>query len=117
MYPRQALKPLLSLLIIGVFCIPVLTVSGEKSVNTKGTETLNVPVKAKSNQAVRHPKRGMSMKQVRKHYGEPKSVRKSKGKVKKLWPRITVWNYGQYSVYFERHIVLHTVVHLSLIHI
>lgn len=58
-----------------------------------------------------YPTRGMSMKTVKAHYGAPYSVHKSAGPVKKRWPRITVWNYGGFSVYFERNTVLHTVVH------
>lgn len=58
-----------------------------------------------------YPKRGMSMAQVRKHFGQPQSTRESRGKTRKNWPRITVWNYGKFSVYFERTRVLHTVVH------
>ncbi len=62
-------------------------------------------------QKTAYPKHGMGMKQVRKSYGKPQSVRVSQGKVKKKWPRITVWNYHTFSVYFERGRVLHTVVH------
>lgn len=58
-----------------------------------------------------YPTRGMSMKAVKAQYGTPYSVRKSAGPVKRQWPRITVWNYGGFSVYFERKTVLHTVVH------
>ena len=58
-----------------------------------------------------YPSRGMKMSSVKAQYGAPASVRVSKGKVKKQWPRITVWNYGNFSVYFERKTVLHTVVH------
>ena len=58
-----------------------------------------------------YPTRGMSMANVKAQYGAPQSVRLSNGKVKKKWPRITVWNYGNFSVYFERSTVLHTVVH------
>jgi hypothetical protein len=57
-----------------------------------------------------YPQRGMKMSSVKAHYGAPHSVRVSKGKVKKQWPRITVWNYGTFSVYFESKTVLHTVV-------
>lgn len=57
-----------------------------------------------------YPTRGMNMSAVKAQYGEPQSVRQSAGKVKKQWPRITVWNYGSFSVYFERKTVLHTVV-------
>lgn len=58
-----------------------------------------------------YPNRGMSMNSVKAQYGQPYSVRQSAGPVKKQWPRITVWNYGGFSVYFERSTVLHTVVH------
>ncbi len=58
-----------------------------------------------------YPNRGMSMSNVKAQYGEPQSVRQSANPVKKRWPRITVWNYGRFSVYFERSKVLHTVVH------
>ena len=61
------------------------------------------------------PTRGMTMKRVRKLYGKPIKIHKSKGIVKHNWPRITRWEYGGYSVYFERHIVLHTVVHKKLV--
>lgn len=57
-----------------------------------------------------YPNRGMSMNSVRAQYGEPQSVRQSAPPVKKRWPKITVWNYGTFSVYFERSTVLHTVV-------
>lgn len=57
-----------------------------------------------------YPSRGMSMKTVKAQYGEPQSVHQSAGPVKKQWPRITVWHYQGFSVYFERRTVLHTVV-------
>lgn len=58
-----------------------------------------------------YPTRGMKMSSVKAQYGQPHDVRVSSGKIKKKWPRITVWNYGKFSVYFERSTVLHTVVH------
>ncbi len=58
-----------------------------------------------------YPSRGMSMNGVKAQHGEPQSVRQSADPVKKRWPRITVWHYGRFSVYFERQTVLHTVVH------
>lgn len=58
-----------------------------------------------------YPHNGMSMSSVKAQYGEPQSVRQSADPIKKRWPRITVWNYGTFSVYFERRTVLHTVVH------
>jgi len=61
--------------------------------------------------AAGYPTRGMDMHSVKAEYGKPDSVRQSANPVKKKWPRITVWNYGKFSVYFERSTVLHTVVH------
>ena len=58
-----------------------------------------------------YPRRGSSMQQVRKRFGKPHSVKVSQGKIKKKWPKITVWNYGSYTVYFERNRVLHTIIH------
>ncbi len=110
----QTPKYLLSLLL----CIPLYANTAnaaDKSVHSDTAATVKVqPVKQTKTAAATktgYPKRGMTMKQVRRHYGKPHSARKSVGKVKKKWPRITVWNYGKFSVYFERHITLHTVVH------
>lgn len=75
------------------------------------TALLCLPFMTQSAFAADYPVRGMKMDAVKAQYGEPQSVRLSKGKVKKQWPRITVWNYGKFSVYFERKTVLHTVVH------
>lgn len=122
MFPKQYLKPLLVTVCSTLLCVPLTLYGGEKSSADKATDNIKVPpvktktqtkpqAKAKPKHQSHYPKRGMSMQQVRKSYGEPQSVRKSKGKVKKKWPRITVWNYGAYSVYFERKTVLHTVVH------
>ena len=61
--------------------------------------------------AVNYPVRGMSMSSVRAQCGEPHTIQTSKGQVKAKWPRITIWNYGSFSVYFEHGKVLHTVVH------
>lgn len=57
------------------------------------------------------PQRGNSMKKVLKHYGKAKRITRSKGRVSKKWPRITRWEYGRFTVYFEKHTVLHTVIH------
>ncbi len=51
------------------------------------------------------PKRGMSMDAVLKHYGEPASKTAAVGE-----PPITRWTYPNFIVFFEHHIVLHTVV-------
>lgn len=74
-------------------------------------DIISVTPDAKVVKTQKIPTRGMSMKTVRKQYGKPNHIHKSKGRVKHNWPRITRWEYNGYSVYFERHTVLHTVVH------
>lgn len=55
------------------------------------------------------PRKGMTMRQVLKQFGKP---------VKHLTPidnpPITRWIYPKYTVYFEEHYVIHTVVHSSI---
>lgn len=107
---RQTPKLFLSLLL----CLPVVVSAASESVNSDSAISTKVqPVKQAASviSVGQYPKRGMTMKQVKKQFGQPQSVRQSAGKVKKQWPQITVWNYGKFSVYFERQIALHTVVH------
>ena len=52
------------------------------------------------------PVRGMTKNAVRKQYGEPTGKKAAVGK-----PPISRWDYPGYSVFFEHHIVLHTVAH------
>ncbi|HFC91546.1 MAG TPA: hypothetical protein ENJ51_01900 [Leucothrix mucor] len=61
-------------------------------------------------QNINIPKRFSTMKSVLKHYGKAKRVTRSRGRPTKKWPRITRWEYGRFTVYFEKHIVLHTVM-------
>jgi hypothetical protein len=74
--------------------------------------TLAVSSYAKTTpQNINIPKRFSTMKSVLKRYGKAKRVTRSRGRPTKKWPRITRWEYGKFTVYFEKHIVLHTVVH------
>ncbi len=50
------------------------------------------------------PQRGMTMDEVRQHFGEPMESRGPVGD-----PPITTWNYGDFIVVFEGKYVLHTV--------
>ena len=54
------------------------------------------------------PARGMTKSEVRKRYGEPSSKKAAVGQ-----PPISRWDYPGYSVFFEHHIVLHTVIDKS----
>jgi hypothetical protein len=66
---------------------------------------------ANTEKATSIPERGYSMKKVLRYYGKAKRITRSKGRASKKWPRITRWEYGNFTVYFEKHIVLHTVIH------
>lgn len=57
-------------------------------------------------QSANAPVRGMTKSEVRRRFGEPVSRKGPVGD-----PPITRWDYPGYSVFFEHHIVLHTVVH------
>jgi hypothetical protein len=52
------------------------------------------------------PGRGMTMDQVEARFGDPKEKIPAVGD-----PPIARWNYGWYTVYFERNIVLDSVIH------
>ena len=62
------------------------------------------------------PKSGMSMNSVLHKYGKPASRVSSMGKVTKRNPKISVWTYGQYKVYFENSHVIHTLIMASINH-
>ena len=56
------------------------------------------------------PTRGMSMDQVRARFGEPVSVAGPVGGDRPQHPPITRWNYAEFSVYFERSLVIDSVI-------
>jgi hypothetical protein len=58
-----------------------------------------------------YPQRGKTMSHVRTQYGNAMRIHASKGKYTKNWPPITRWNYSHFTVYFEKNLVLHTVIH------
>ncbi len=55
------------------------------------------------------PGRGASMAQVEKRFGQPREKLPPVGN-----PPITRWNYSDYTVYFEREYVIHSVRNTSL---
>lgn len=65
-----------------------------------GVEPPNTP------QGVLRPTGGMTMKEVRQKFGQPKKILPAVGN-----PPITRWIYGKYTVYFEYKYVIHSVVH------
>ena len=98
------LKPLL--LTASLTLLPILFVS-----NVAHAEILSIGEQAKVLTKADMPRRGVSMKVVKNKYGAAKKQTLSKGKVTKRRPRITRWNYGNFSVFFEHNHVVHTVVH------
>jgi hypothetical protein len=88
------------LLASSILLTPMMSQANTLSVSSYANTTSNLNI----------PKRGSSMKSVKKHYGKAKRITRSKGRVTKKWPRITRWEYGKFTVYFEKHIVLHVVV-------
>ena len=75
-----------------------------------GADTLDVPVSVgyeppNSPQGVLRPSRGMNMEAVLARFGEPRQRKPAVGD-----PPITRWVYDRYTVYFEHHLTLHTVV-------
>jgi len=67
-------------------------------------DTLQMPSQS-SSVSVEIPPRGMTMENVEEHFGEPDTKNDPIGD-----PPITVWQYSNYTVYFENHHVIHTVV-------
>lgn len=57
------------------------------------------------------PKHGQTMQVVTNKFGKAKHVNTSKGPVTKQNPRITRWDYTEFSVYFENSHVIHSVIH------
>lgn len=55
--------------------------------------------------SISRPRRGMNMARVERQFGAPLTRHAAVGN-----PPITRWDYPQYSVFFERHTVIHTVV-------
>ncbi|MFZ5537473.1 MAG: phosphodiesterase [Pseudomonadota bacterium] len=52
------------------------------------------------------PERGQSMNSVLRHYGEPQQRIAAVGK-----PPISRWVYPEFTVYFEHHHTIHSVLH------
>ena len=68
-------------------------------------DTLNMPGSAQQTD-MEMPGRGMSMDQVRAKFGQPRQISPAVGE-----PPITRWVYDGYTVYFEHHLVIHSVRH------
>ena len=67
-------------------------------------DNLTIPGHVATNEIQVMPKRGITMDQVMERFGEPDNRYGPIGE-----PPITEWVYGSFRVYFEHHIVLHSI--------
>jgi len=67
-------------------------------------DSLTIPGHVPAEQPMKMPARGMKMDRVLAEFGEPDSRQGPVGD-----PPITTWDYGNFKVYFEYDIVLHSV--------
>lgn len=70
-------------------------------------EVIRVPVgqQAAEKRVLEVPRRGTAMAQVERRFGAPLARQPAVGN-----PPISSWDYENYQVYFERNLVLHTVL-------
>lgn len=67
-------------------------------------DELRLPSSSLQSISMELPARGSTMSHVEEHFGEPQLKKDAIGN-----PPITVWEYKDYSVYFEQHYVIHSV--------
>lgn len=82
--------------------------SVEAAQSTKGDNLLMQ--RAQQGEAMNLPKKGMSMADVERRFGQPTSKLDSRGGGSAKQPVINRWMYPGYIVYFERSHVIHTVL-------
>ncbi len=73
------------------------------------TIVVNDEVQVRDSQLDR-PKRGLTMEQVEKQFGAPTTRHPTVGGSSQQQPPITRWDYGGFSVFFERDRVIESVV-------
>ncbi|MGH8148927.1 MAG: hypothetical protein ACRETB_02970 [Steroidobacteraceae bacterium] len=92
-------------IVISLLCA-TLAASAALVTGTALAETVVVNGKvAVEASSIPRPQRGMNMAHVERQFGAPVTRHAAVGN-----PPITRWDYPDYSVFFERHTVIHTVV-------
>lgn len=71
-------------------------------------DELKMPIGSQGDKDMQRPINGMAKTAVEARYGAPEMIKGPVGD-----PPITIWKYGNYSVYFEYDRVIHTVLHKS----
>ena len=87
-----------------------LSVIATVAVTSARADTLEMPAAASPAAAGGMPQRGESMSEVVEHFGQPSEKHAAVGGDAPHHPPITRWDYPGYSVFFERRVVLDTVV-------
>ena len=83
---------------------PLLLGAGLLMQSASAGDNLTIPGHVPTSQAQVMPQRGITMEQVLERFGEPDDRFGPVGE-----PPITEWVYGSFRVYFEHHIVLHSI--------
>jgi hypothetical protein len=97
------MKPLIYGLILGLALCGGSALGAEQDRKMSGD---NLAMPAKSAKAASTPRRGTDMSQVEQRWGAPQSRLAAVGE-----PPITRWIYGNFTVYFEHNLVIHSVLH------
>ena len=90
---RSKLPQALAVLIVGAACTGAVA------------DELTTPPVPSASQQTNVPARGTSMEKVEAQFGAPSERLPAVGE-----PPITRWKYPGFEVYFEHHLVIHTVV-------
>lgn len=85
----------------------MMSLHGQADVLQMPEETAPAPVAVESSAHIL-PGRGMSMEQVENRFGTPSEKISPVGE-----PPISRWVYGDFTVYFEHNLVLHSVTHVQ----
>ncbi len=92
------------------YAAPLLLALALTAPPVASADTLTIPGHVPARQPQQMPGRGMKMDRVLAEFGEPDSRRGPVGD-----PPITTWDYGNFKVYFEYDIVLHSLDLTTLI--
>ena len=94
------MKPLRSLLLIGLLLTSGTSFADVLLIDSIAHEPPN------SSEGIMRPTNGMSMEAVEAKYGAPSEKIPAVGE-----PPISRWIYGQFTVYFENNLVIHSTLH------
>lgn len=94
---RSKLTPVLAALAMSAALSPVAT-------STAWADELTTPPAPTAEESANRPARGMSMEKVEAIFGAPSNRVPAIGE-----PPISRWEYPGFVVYFENHLVIHTV--------